>query len=483
MYVLIEPKSPNYHIYSRFKLPRLGLAMLGTILKELGHKVKLYLEEVADISINNILKLKPKLVGLSTTTSTAPRAYEIGRKIAEAGIPVAYGGPHVTFLPDEAFEKGSASYVIRGEGEESFPKLVNALENGGSLEDILGLSFRREDGSIQHNAQASLIRDLDSLPSIDYSLIHGIEKMKIFPVLTSRGCPYDCTFCSVTKMFGRGYRYRSTDKIITELKSIEETYPNLKSFFFYDDHFAANRQRTKELLKAMLDTGIKTKWNAQVRQDVARDPELLKLFKATNCHTLYIGIESINPETLKRYNKKQTLEDIETNLSILQDHGFWRHCMFVFGADTDTVETIRETIKWTKRRDIETVQFLILTPLPGTPDAARLEAEGRIFDKDYSHYDAHHAVFEPKNMSAGQLARETYKAMRRFYSLPQAWKQVSSIIFNGMPIRRAFRRLKYRFGGRHLLIKWHSEYGHDYLRRLRKLGDKLLESISEEVVQ
>lgn len=478
---LIEPKSPNYHIYSRFKLPRLGLVMLGTILKEQGHEVKLYLEEVADININEVLD--SELVGISTTSSTAPRAYELGNQIAAHGIPVVYGGPHVTFLPNEAFERGTASYVIRGEGEESFPQLVEALEKGTSSENILGLSFKKKEGSIQHNPNAPLIRDLDSLPSIDYSLIHGIEDMHIFPVLTSRGCPYDCTFCSVTKMFGRGYRYRSTDKVVKELKYIEENYPKLKCFFFYDDHFAANPKRTKELLKAMKEAGIKTPWNAQIRVDIARDKELMKLFKATNCCILYIGVESINPATLRAYNKKQTIEDIEKNLGILQEYGFWRHCMFVFGADSDVIETIRETTKWAKKMDIETVQFLILTPLPGTPDTARLEKEGRIFDKDYSHYDAHHAVFRPKNMTAEELAKETYRAMRGFYSLPQTGKQLFSIFLNGIPIRRAFKKIKYRFGGRHLLRLWHSRHGGDYFKRLRKLGKKVLNSISEELPQ
>ncbi len=219
--IFIEPKASGFHIYSKWSLPRLGAVVLGTVLKELGHDVKVYVEEIRKIDKPDLYSAD--VVGISTITSTAPRAYEIADDLRERGIPVIFGGAHPTFLPDEALEH--ADYVVRGEGEEAIIELLDALDGNHSLASIAGLSYR-ENESVHHNPSREFCPDLDKHPSPDLSLIVGFGAgarsffgyNPIIPVVTSRGCPFSCKFCSVTTMFGRKYRFRSADKVLEDLR-------------------------------------------------------------------------------------------------------------------------------------------------------------------------------------------------------------------------------------------------------------------------
>ena len=198
---MIEPRPPGYHIYSKFTLPRLGLPILGTMLASRGYDVKIYCQDIAGIDYHRVFA--SDVVMISTTTSTAPEAYRIADRVRSKGIPVVVGGPHVTFVPEEGL--AHADYVVRGEGEETLMELMDALEQGKGLDRIAGISYW--DGeTARHNRHRSLLRDLDRLPAPDLTLIDHHEKIRITPIQTSRGCPFDCTFCSVTQMFGRGFR-------------------------------------------------------------------------------------------------------------------------------------------------------------------------------------------------------------------------------------------------------------------------------------
>lgn len=432
---LIEPKSPGYHVFSGYLLPRLGPPLLGKILKDKGHEVKIFCEDISEIDWSEVYC--SDLVGISTITSTAPRAYLIADKIRGRKIPVVMGGAHPTFLPEESLEH--ADYVVRGEGEETVTELVQFLEGTLSIEKIRGVSYWKN-GSPKHNPLRPPIKDLDSLPFPDLTLIKGYEKIKITPISTSRGCPYNCIFCSVTKMFGHRYRYRSPENI---MKEIEEKNPQY--IFFYDDNFTANLPRAKKLLKLMIEKGLTPPWSAQTRTEVVRDKELLNLMRASNCFLLHLGLESINPETLKAYNKKQETEDIVKSVKILAKYGIKVHGMFVLGSDADTLKTIKKTVKFAKKSAIFTTQFLILTPLPGTELYTQLENEKRIFTKNWSLYDGHHVVYQPKQMSIWELQTETFKAMRKFYSLKTTLKFFATF---------RFVNAYYRYVGRKRIKKW-----------------------------
>lgn len=417
--VFIEPKSPGSHIYSKWGLPRLGTIQLGTILKEAGFDVTVFIEDMHGIDFDKVFEAD--IVGISTITSTAPRAYEISKQLKKAGIPVFMGGPHVSFLAEEALS--FCDYVIRGEAEESILPFVNALQTGRGFENVTGLVWKT--ANIVHtNPLPEHCMDLDRYPIPDFNLI-GHNKapttnLKITPIMTSRGCPFGCNFCSVTRMFGRRYRFRSVENIIAELKTRKPEW-----VFFYDDNFAANPAHTKELLRRMIEEKITLKWSSQVRIDVAKDPELMDLMKRSNCVYVYIGLESINPKTLEALNKGQTPEEIESAIRIIQGNGINIHGMFIFGSDHDDISTIRETVKFAKKNELASVQFMILTPLPGTPVFEQMESEGRLLSKDWGYYDAHHVVFKPKGMSHIQLQKQAFKAMLKFYSLGQILKRLN----------------------------------------------------------
>ena len=407
---MIEPEPPDMNIYSMVQMVRLGLPIIGATLKAAGHDVKIYNSNIAPIDWNDVYAAD--LVGISTTTSTATEGYRFADQCRERGIPVIMGGSHVTFMADEALEH--TDFVARGEGGERLMiELVAALESGDPFDAIEGLSFTR-DGEAVHNEARGQCTVLDELPFPALSLIHGYENMKTTPIMTSWGCPFHCNFCSVTAMFGRKYRFRSAENIIAELKQRQP-----RKIFFYDDNIAADKKRLKELLRLMIAEDIVVPWSAQMRTDVVRDPELLDLMRRSGCNRAYLGLESVNQATLDSFDKHQSVDDIVQAIRILHEYGIASHGMFMLGADTDTKESLRETVKFAMKNHIDTIQLAALTPLPGTPLFEELDAAGRIFEKQWHLYDAQHVVFEPANMTAYELQLEALRGYMKFYSLRQ----------------------------------------------------------------
>jgi radical SAM superfamily enzyme YgiQ (UPF0313 family) len=417
--VFIEPKAPNLHIFSQFPLPRLGTILLGTIMKNRGWDVEIFVEEMRKIDYE-IIKAAD-LVGISTITPTAPRAYAIADRIREMGIPVIMGGPHVTYLAEEALEH--ADFVIRGEGERALTELIDAWEAGGDYSRISNLSYGK-DNRIIHNPKQPLADSLDSLPFPDLSLLKRDQPTKggrsTIPVLTSRGCPFDCTFCSVTGMFGKKYRFRSAENVLAELRQYNS---RRNMIFFYDDNFTANRKRTKELLEGMIREKFKFHWTTQVRADVAKDVELVRLMKRAGCHTLYIGFETVNPDSLEEMKKKQTVEEITQAVKVLRKNRIHIHGMFVYGFDQDDWKTVKKTVRFAKKAKLNTTQFLILTPAPGSEFYEKVASENRIQFRDWTLYDGHHAVFRPARLSIFDLQRAQIFSHKKFYSMKQTVKK------------------------------------------------------------
>jgi len=408
---LIEPEPPGIHVFSSFRMPRLGLPLLGAILKRLGYDITIHIGALNQSYIDEFSK--SDLIAISTTTSTAFEAYKIADRFRSLGKTVVLGGVHATFQPEEALQH--ADYVVRGEGELIFPELIRHIADGSLPADLNGVSYI-DQGEIIHNPAMPLIEDLDSLPFPDFSLMNDSIKLFNTPVQTSRGCPFPCNFCNVTQMFGRKMRYRSVEHVVEELKSL----PHYE-IFFYDDNFCASPKRTKALCEAMLQNGIKSKWgSAQVRADMTRDLELVKLMRRVGIRQVYVGFESVNPESLKDFDKKQTVDEIAQSMEVFHRFKMRVHGMFVIGADHDTETTAQETFRFARKHRIDTVQFMMLTPIPGTGLYEQLNSENRILTHDWSLYDAHHAVYIPQKMSAETLQMTTMSAMQRFYSMKDA---------------------------------------------------------------
>jgi radical SAM superfamily enzyme YgiQ (UPF0313 family) len=323
--------------------------------------------------------------------------------------------------------------------------------NPDGLHEILGLSYLDSEGTQIDNPEAPMASgdDLDELPFPALDLLEGHERMVTHPIMMKWGCPYDCSFCSVIKMFGRKLRTRSVDNMMTELRMV-----NAASVFFYDDIFIVDKKQAKSLFHAMIDEGITPQWTAQIRADsiykskqtLEPDHELLALMRDSGCYMVYIGFESITQEGLDSYNKKQTVEHITTSIKLLHDYGIRVHGMFVVGADTDTAETVRATVDFALLHKVDTLQMMMLTTLPGTAFDTQMRAEGRVLTDDYSLYDGHHCIIQPKLMTPYQLQMETWKNMLRFYSKKGSWelgrKEVRANIWRMLRLATEWRFIK-----------------------------------------
>ncbi len=437
--VFIEPSSTHLHVYSRLTIPRLGSVLLGTIMRNRGWDVKVFIEDIAPVDMDEVLSAD--IVGISGITSTAPPCYRLAAKVRRAGIPVVLGGTHVSFLPDEGLDH--AEYVVRGEGEFAFPELVEAMERGRGFERIQGLSFWR-DGQKVHNPERPRLADLDVNPIPDFSLVEGYGKRSIVSVATSRGCPFPCTFCSVPGMYGSNFRTHSIDRVIEEMRG----HAGVPYVFFADDIFTANRKRTKDLLSRMIAEGVTPLWGAQVRTETVDDDELLNLMRRSNCFNVFVGFESINPKTLKLFKKKQDLAKIERSIQKFHDTGIKIHGMFVVGSDEDDVETIYQTAQFARDQQIESIQLMILTPIPGSPDWTTIYSQGKkdIICDNWELYDGHHCVHQPRKISPYELQMAAMKATEQFYS----W----GAILEPLVKKRDLFTAALRFSAKRLLKDW-----------------------------
>lgn len=395
-----------------------GLPILGEILQQHGYEVKIFAENIFSPSEEELFDCD--VLGISIQTISAFSGYEISQKAKEKGITTILGGVHATLNPEEAINY--ADFVIRGEAEESLPQLLKNLNKPQQLKKIKGLSYWHNGKKI-HNAPAPLLKNLDLVPNPNWKLIEGWEDIFYTPInnliyftQATRGCPFDCNFCSVTKSFGQSLRHRSVETIIEELKYKRKKTQEV--IFFVDDSIGANKNFLKELLETMLKKNCvpQVGWHSQMRQDVAKDKELVKLMQKTNCLMATFGFESINPKTLQYMKKSQTVEDIKHCIKTMHSIDVFITGFFVFGSDEDTVSTIQETVDFAMKEEIDFAGFMPMTPYPGTPFFKEMEKEKRIFTKDWELYDVEHVVYFPKKMTPYELYTETLKCYKTFYT-------------------------------------------------------------------
>jgi radical SAM superfamily enzyme YgiQ (UPF0313 family) len=423
------------NVFDRARLPRLGLPLLGSVLVNHGHDVRIYVETLASIDWDDIAEAD--LVGFSTTTATTPVAYRMAQRVRDLAIPTVIGGPHTTFLPDEGLEH--CDFVVRREGQDTIVALAEALDRGGDVGEIEGLSYCDPTGQPVHNPDRSPCPpdEFATLPAPALDLIVGHERMTNIPIMTQWGCPFNCDFCSVVHMFGRRVRARAIESVLDEL----ETYRDRGAVFFYDDNFVVDKRRTKALLRGMIERGLTPAWSAQMRAEAVYrdkrsrelDHELLQLMRDSGCRMVYCGFESASQATLDAYNKHQDIRDVRESVGAFHDYGIHVHGMFVLGADTDDKSIFDRTVDFALENEIDTVQFLMLTPCPGTPFYERMEDEGRLLTDDLSLYDGHHCVVQPKLMSAYDLQMGTCRAMARFYSAGHVLRLFLSNVTRNLP--------------------------------------------------
>ena len=359
-----------------------------------GHEIRILNENFEKIDFDE----KWDLVGINVLTMTAPHVYKISEEFRRNGMKVVLGGYHPTALPEEA--KQHADSVVVGEAEEIWPQVVRDAEEGKLKSFYYG----------SHVDPAKIPpprRDLVKYPP----LTEGIQ--------ASRGCPNACEFCATSVFLGRKVRTRPIEHVIEEMKKI----PN-KVLIFRDASMTLNTKYSIELFKAMKPLKKKFIANANINI-ISRNEKFLKAAKEAGCISFFVGFESINPASLKEAHKiSNKAEEYEKAIKIVKKYDIGIVGGFIFGFDHDTPEIFDTTKDAVLSWEIDSAEFNILTPYPGTPLYDRFDKEGRILTKDWSKYTQAHVVYMPKQMTPKELLEGTKKVIKSFYSMPETIKRI-----------------------------------------------------------
>ncbi|MEM3325596.1 MAG: radical SAM protein, partial [Thermoplasmata archaeon] len=254
--------------------PPLGLAYLASIAREKGFDVKIVDSIVENLTFEDVEKIinqySPDIVGITSTTSMIPDAYRVAKiaKDISKDIVTIIGGPHVTFVPELTLnESPDLDYVVKGEGEISFSHLLDVINGKMQPKEVLGITYRK-DGSVIDNPPQPLIKDVDAIPEPSWDLLpmekYEIDNIQFGTIMTSRGCPYNCIFCSSSLQFGKQWRGHSVDRVIDELKTLRYKY-NKREIEFLDDTFTLNMKRALELTDRIVKEGLDIRWSASAR--------------------------------------------------------------------------------------------------------------------------------------------------------------------------------------------------------------------------
>ncbi|MFQ5753525.1 MAG: B12-binding domain-containing radical SAM protein, partial [bacterium] len=390
--LLIYPK----YTYPR-KNPPLGLAFLASYIRREGYNpiiIDLNIDDYSDKEFSELVrKYNPLVVGFSFMTNQYGECLRLAKlvKSSIASVSIAVGGPHISALPKEILQESVAvDFSVVGEGEISFLELLNALGSGeGNFHHINGICYR-DNGSIVQTNPRGLIEDVDSLPFPAWDLIRvevysvfSIEVGNTFALLSSRGCPGQCTFCDSNTIFGRKFRARSARNIFSEIEFLHKEY-GMKSFDFVDDMITLNKDRIIELCNLIKESGIPYKWMANARVNTL-DEEMLSVMQESGCIRIDVGVESGDPEVRRIARKRTTNEQIINVHKWAKKTGIQVGAFVMVGNMGETMESVKMTADLLK--DIgEDVMISISCPFPGT-DLYKTARENRYLRvKDWSRY-------------------------------------------------------------------------------------------------
>jgi len=375
-------------------MPQLALYILKGLTPP-EHEVKIVEEEVEDIEMDQDCDL----VGISCMTANAPRAYQLCREFKKRGKTVVLGGVHPTILPDEAMQH--ANSVVIGESEGVWERLLIDFQHNTLKEKY-------------HDP----IPDLGKYVAKDFSTIIKKRLFNLFPLMTSRGCPYNCEFCCVTNLFGKKIRHIPIENVVRDIKE-----SGARNFMFLDDNIIGHPRYAKSLFKAIKP--LKIKWVGQASVSLlVKDKELMQLAAESGCKELFIGIESVSEEKLKTMHKAiKEIDLLESAIKKIKKLGILIHASMVFGFDNDKKDIFCETLRFLKRTKVSTVSFNVLTPYPGTRVYEDMKTENRLTTTDWKYYDHNTVVFKPKNMTPYELQLGKIEIRKKFYSLSSVLKR------------------------------------------------------------
>ncbi|VVB60029.1 Ribosomal protein S12 methylthiotransferase RimO [uncultured archaeon] len=427
-----QSRSPCVTKSGTLYMPYFLSYMVGVLEKE-GFDVTLLDAVAKNMSREQTVEFaksqNPDLVVIDTSTPSIFNDAAVATAIKEA-VPHAHinlVGTHPTALPHETIALGKIDSVCRGEYDYTVRDLAHAIEAGKKLDTVAGLSFK-EGKKIIDNKPRARIENLDELPFVSQVYKKHLNIRDYFyasltfpqiTILSARGCPYNCSFCN--SPFKASYRPRSIENVVEELEYIQKEMPEVKEIMFEDETFPAVKKRTLELCELMKKRGIKIKWSCNAR--VNTDIETLDAMKSAGCRLMCVGFESPNARVLESIHKRTTRDMQLEFMRNARNAGLLVNGCFVLGLDSDTRESIKETVEFAKELNPDTAQFYPLMVYPGTEDYKRAKEKGYLTTDDYSKWltpeGLHNCVVDRPGLNGADLVRLCDEARRQFYLRPK----------------------------------------------------------------
>ena len=365
------------------------------------------------------------LVGISLLTANSGRGYDIAREFRRRGAPVVLGGMHVAACPDEA--AAAADAVVIGEAEDTWPVLLRDFA-AGALRQV----YRSTNDA-----------SLAGLPWPRRDLLRAGDYITVNNVQATRGCPFQCEFCSISALLGRKTRCRPVEEVVEEIRGLEGRY-----FVLNDDNVAQERDYFKELFRRLIP--LRKEWVGNASWNIAKDRELLDLMERSGCAGVFVGFESIVPQPglMKLARGEARLAVYKETVRELHRRKICVIGAFIFGFDGDNPSVFAPTLEFALESRIDTAQINILVPYPGTPLYARFEREGRIIERDWGRYITDNVCFRPKGMSSRELLEGCAWVREKFYAYPRLGLRVARAAVRSSPkataavfaVNMAFRR-------------------------------------------
>lgn len=422
---LVNPPYPSGAPQSIF-IP-LGIGYLAAVLENNGYAV-----DVIDCQVlkptrkkleDELIKRQPDVVGVTSATLTYKPTLEIVKAAREAcpNSLIILGGPHVTVMDEQTLsEQPEADIVVRGEGEKTMLEIAHLASKSSlkNLDEVAGITFRKN-GQIVHTHDRPFIENLDELPYPAHEHF-PIDKYRIFgktylPIITSRGCPFQCTFCLASRMCGRRFRGRSPRKVVDELEWLRDSYGG-DAFTFYDDTFTFDRKRTREICEEIKKRNVDVQWDCRTRVDQVSKEILVKM-RDSGCQLVHFGVESGSQKMLDAMRKGVTVEQNEKAIRWAKEAGIFVAISVVVGYPGETTDMLRQTLDFIGKTEPDYVYACVAIPYPGTELYNLLKDLECKMSTDWNHYDEETLVFENPFLSPEEIMETRRAIYNRFFSL------------------------------------------------------------------
>jgi anaerobic magnesium-protoporphyrin IX monomethyl ester cyclase len=420
---LVNPP-PLKGVYRHQLYLSIGLAYLAAILEENDHEVTVIDCPASEIDLqqlkNKLASIQPNLIGITSMTPTIQSALQ-SANIAKEASPdaiVILGGPHTTFMDKQVLEEEkNVDIIVRGEGEKTLLEITQNISNKKNLNQIEGITFRKEKEIIR-TPDRKYIQNLDELPRPAYHHF-PLEKYRLFgrrilPIITSRGCPSQCSFCTTSRIFGKAFRARSPKNVVDELEWLRDEH-GADAFSFYDDTFTLNKSRALEICSEIKKRKINLPWDCQTRVSTV-SKEMLTKMREANCQQVFFGVESGCQQILNAVNKGTTVEQNKAAIKLAKETGLFVAVSVMVGYPGETPDMLNQTIDLLRETEPDDAYICVATPYPGTELRKVIEDLGWNISNDWKRYDTTAPVFDNPNLSIEDVTRIRSKFYDSFYS-------------------------------------------------------------------